>query len=81
MSINVKGVDQTLTPARPAETMTGIAGIGGLLAIILGINDPEAIAAMFAALSVLPALVTGLITNGGIVGFGRRLLYGRGDGN
>jgi hypothetical protein len=79
-SIQVKGVKQTLTPARPAETMTGVAGVGYLLATILGVDSLEAQSAMIATLAILPGLVSGIIANGGIVGFVKSFLYGR-DGN
>lgn len=65
------------TPSRPSESTTGVAGVGALLSIILGVNDPNAIAAMVAGLTVLPAAITSLVSAGGLIGFLKGLLHGR----
>lgn len=62
---------------RPAESVTGVAAIGMLLAIILGVHDTETIAAMVGGLGLVPAAVTLFVANGGLIGVGRLILRGR----
>lgn len=50
-----------------------------LLAILLGINDPTAVAVMVGVLGLVPAAVTLLVANGGVLGVVRLLLFGRRD--
>jgi hypothetical protein len=53
---------------RPAEALTGTAALGSVLAVALGVNDPDTITAMVAGVGLLPAVVTLLVSNGGIRG-------------
>jgi len=62
---------------RPAESLTGVGALGFLLAIILGVDDPNTMAAMVAVLGVLPAFVTLVVANGGLRGVLRLLWRGR----
>jgi predicted amino acid dehydrogenase len=62
---------------RPAESVTGVTAIGLLVAIILGVDDADTIAAMVGALGVLPGAVTLLVANGGIRGVLRLVYRGR----
>jgi hypothetical protein len=62
---------------RPAESVTGVTAIGALVAIILGVDDADTIAAMVGALGVLPGAVTLLVSNGGVLGVARLVLHGR----
>lgn len=70
-------LDSPGRPGRPAETTTGVAAIGSLLAIAVGVNDPDAIASMVAALGLLPGAVTLLVDNGGVRGVMRLMWRGR----
>lgn len=62
---------------RPAESFTGATAIGMLLAIILGVDDSDTIAVMVGALGLLPAAITLIVSNGGLIGVGRLILRGR----
>ena len=68
---------RSVVTGRPAETGGATAAIGGLVALVAGVRDPAVIAGIIAAVGLVPAAVTGLINGVGIVGFGRRLLFGR----
>lgn len=63
--------------SRPAET----AGAGGALATLgayaFGVTDPQTIAAVGTVAALLPAVVTFLVSNGGVRGVARRLWKGR----
>ena len=62
---------------RPAET----AGVGGGLAVavalLLGLDDPEVLAAAAVLIGAVPAVVTLLVANGGARGVLRTLWRGR----
>lgn len=62
---------------RPSESLTATAAIGSLLAVILGVNDPQTIAAMVAGLGVLPAAITLVVDAGGLRGVLRKLWRGK----
>jgi hypothetical protein len=60
--------------ARPAESVAGISGIGGLIAAI--VSDNELAAVLSAVVGFLPAVVTYLVAHGGIRGLLRSLWSG-----
>jgi hypothetical protein len=62
---------------RPAETLTGTAALGSLLAIVLGVHDTETIAAMITGLGLLPAAVSLYLDAGGLRGLLRKAWRGR----
>lgn len=66
---------------RPAESITGAAAIGVLLSVIFGIKDVQTISAMVAGLGLLPAAVSLVVSNGGLIGIGRLVLRGRRQGS
>lgn len=61
---------------RPAETTGGIFGAATLIAAALGASI-EVVAAVGAAAGLLPAVVTYLVTHGGIRGVLRSIWRGR----
>lgn len=62
---------------RPAE----LVGLSGSVALIVGrvagIEDPDLLVAVGAVAAALPAVVTLVVANGGIVGAARRLWRGK----
>ena len=62
---------------RPAETASGTAAIGALLAVIFGVNDPQTLAAIIAGLGLTPAAISLIVDAGGIRGVLRKLWRGR----
>jgi len=62
---------------RPAESTAGVGSVALLIAFILGVNDPELVAVLGAALGLVPAAVTLLVSAGGIRGVLRALWRGR----
>lgn len=62
---------------RPAESAAGAGSIALLAAYILGVNDPDIVACLGAAVGLIPAAVTLLISNGGLRGVLRALWRGR----
>lgn len=66
-----------LTRRRPAETAGAGAAIGGLLTYVFGLRDPEALAALVAAVGLVPGAVTYLMDNGGLLGIVSAVLHGR----
>ena len=62
---------------RPAESTAAVAGMGSLLAYVFGVRNPETLAAMLAGISLLPASVTLLVSNGGIRGVARLIWRGK----
>lgn len=61
---------------RPAETAGAGAAVATLLALALGLRDPEIIAALIAIVGLVPAGVTLLVANGGVRGVVRKLWRG-----
>lgn len=79
IEVPIKGVAGTLLPARgrPAETGGATAAIGGLVALLAGVDDPAIVGAIVAFVGLVPAAITGLINAGGISGLARKLWRGR----
>lgn len=65
-----------LTPARPAETAGAAAAIATLLSIVLGVTDPQVIAAEVVAVGAIPAIVSAIVSAGGIRGVLRKIWGG-----
>jgi hypothetical protein len=65
-----------LTPARPAETATAGTAGATLLALIAGVHDPKVIGALVLIIGATPAMISSLITNGGLLGVFGRFLRG-----
>jgi hypothetical protein len=63
--------------SRPAESVTGVTALGMLLALILGVDDPTIVGVMVGVLGLLPAAVTLLVANGGVIGVVKLLVLGR----
>jgi prepilin-type N-terminal cleavage/methylation domain-containing protein len=63
---------------RPAESTAGVGSIGLLIAVVLGVDDPNLIAVLGAAVGLLPAAVTLLVAGGGIRGVLSSLWRGKG---
>lgn len=61
----------------PAESAGGAGAVALLIAYLLGVDDPEALVALGAALGLIPAAVTLLVANGGVRGVARLLWRGR----
>lgn len=61
----------------PAETSSGAGAVALVVAYLLGVDDPEALVALGAALGLIPAAVTLLVANGGVRGVARLLWRGR----
>lgn len=74
LSAGVAGVGMR---GRPAETLTGAGALGSVLAIVLGVHDPQQIACMVAGLGLVPAGVTLYVDSGGLRGVLRKLWRGR----
>lgn len=66
-----------LSPKRPAEATTGVAGVVYLLATIFGVDSVEAQSAMIATLTILPGAVSLLVDAGGIRGAFNLVWHGR----
>lgn len=62
---------------RPAESTAGVGSIGLLIAVVLGVDDPNVIAVLGAAVGLIPAAVTLLVSGGGIRGVLGSLWRGR----
>lgn len=62
---------------RPAETTAAGGSIALLAGVVLGVDDPETIALIGAAIGLLPAMVTTLVNAGGVRGALRSLWKGR----
>lgn len=62
--------------SRPAESAGVAAAIAALVGRVAGIDDPDTLAYMAVAVGVIPAAVTLLVANGGLIGLGRKLLRG-----
>lgn len=62
---------------RPAETATGTAALGSVLAVVFGVKDPQTLAAMIAGIGMLPALVSLYVDAGGLSGILRKLWRGK----
>lgn len=62
---------------RPAETATGVAALGSLLAIITGVTDPQTLAAIITGLGMLPAGVSLFVDAGGVRGIARKVWRGK----
>lgn len=62
---------------RPAESLTGAGAIGALVAFAFGVQDPQVLSAIIAGLGLLPAVVSLLVSNGGVMGVLRLALHGR----
>jgi Na+(H+)/acetate symporter ActP len=60
--------------ARPAESVAGVGGLGGLIAALVADNQLAAI--LSAVVGFLPAVVTYLVAHGGIRGVLRTLWGG-----
>ena len=67
---------KTIT-GRPAETGGATAAIGGLVALVAGVNDPAIVGGIIAIVGLVPAVVTGLVNGRGLIGLGRSILFGR----
>jgi hypothetical protein len=59
---------------RPAESVTGVAGLGGVIAGVIAGNE---LAAALAAIGFLPTVVTFIVNHGGLVGLKDTILHGR----
>ena len=66
---------------RPAESTAGVGSIALLIAVLLGVDDPNTIAVMGAGLGLIPAAVTLLVDGGGIRGIFTSLWRGRAKEN
>lgn len=62
---------------RPAETSAGAGGIALIVAWLLGVDDPDVLVALGAAVGFVPAAVTLIVANGGIRGAVLRLWRGK----
>lgn len=60
----------------PAESLSAVGGVGLAVGVLLGVDDPETLAALAAVLGVLPGAVTLLVRNGGLRGVARKLWRG-----
>lgn len=67
----------TPVKGRPAESTAGVGSIALLVAVLLGVDDPNTIAVMGAALGLIPAAVTLLVDGGGVRGVLGSLWRGR----
>jgi hypothetical protein len=65
-----------LTPARPAETTGAAAAIASLLSIVLGVHDPQVIAAEIVVVGAIPAVVSTIVSAGGVRGLFRKVWGG-----
>ena len=63
---------------RPAEALAGTSSIALLIAYVLGVDDPQLVVVLGAAVGLVPAAVTLLVANGGIRGVLRTIWHGRG---
>lgn len=61
---------------RPAEMVTATFALAILVGRLAGIKDPDTLTAMAVVLGLVPAGVTTLVANGGLVGAVRKL-WGR----
>lgn len=61
---------------RPAEVAGGVGSVGLIVGRLLGVEDPDVLVALGAALGLVPAAVTVLVTHGGIRGVLLRLWRG-----
>ena len=62
---------------RPAESTAGVGSIALLIAVLLGVDDPNTVAVMGAVVGLIPAAVTLLVSGGGIRGVFTSLWRGR----
>lgn len=67
----------TRITSRPAETGSAAGTIGLLIAYVCGVDDTETILLIGSGLGLLPAVITTLVNNGGIVGIVKLLVKGR----
>jgi hypothetical protein len=64
---------------RPAETAGGIAGAALAIAYLAGTRDPQTLTYVGIVAGFLPAVVTAIIDGGGVFGWVRKILRGRGQ--
>ena len=65
------------TSGRPAETSGGLGAVALLAAYVLGVDDPEQVVILGAAIGLLPGFVTLFVANGGIRGIVKLMWRGR----
>lgn len=69
-----KGVGMNKRPAESAGVAGAIVALG---AYVAGVRDPEVLAGATVVVGLVPAAVTLLVSNGGVVGLVRLVLHGR----
>lgn len=62
---------------RPAETGGAAGAFALLLAAVAGVDDQTVIVALGVAVGLLPAAITLLVSNGGLLGVANLILHGR----
>lgn len=62
---------------RPAETGGVAAAVGGIIARIVGVTNPDTLAYIIAAVGFIPALITFVVANGGLRGVAGIFWHGR----
>lgn len=67
----------SIVKSRPAETASGLGGVGLAAAYIAGVRDPETLTYIGVIISFIPAVVASLIDGGGIVGWASAIFRGK----
>jgi hypothetical protein len=62
---------------RPAETGGAVAAIAVLVAHTLGVDNAQVITALVAAVGLVPAAITLLVSNGGLRGVAAKIWRGK----
>jgi hypothetical protein len=66
--VELEGRLDYVRTGRPAELTTAGGALGVLLAVVLGVDDVETVAALTVVVGLLPAAVTGVVNAGGVRG-------------
>ena len=68
---------KNMTRRRPAETSAAGGGIALVIGRLLGIDDPDLLAGLGLAVALIPAVVSFVVSNGGLRGVWRLIRDGR----